>query len=115
MDLSKKVSRRGFFKGVATIFAVAPFLNIFKSVEAAGCGAAPAGVKAVDEADATAKRLEYVMTASDSKNKLFKAGQNCENCKFYKADKANAGWAPCTMMGNKFVAGCGWCKSYKAK
>jgi hypothetical protein len=55
------------------------------------------------------------MDSNSSKNALHKAGQSCANCNFYTVAKADSGYAPCAMMGNKFVTNCGWCKSFKAK
>ena len=64
----------------------------------------------------TAKRLNYVDKAEAAKShKKFKAGSNCGNCKFYKADKKNPEWGKCSMAGNKYVSKDGWCKSYRAK
>lgn len=111
-----EVNRRKFFKQIAGAFAAVPFLGLSTAALAADkkCGKAPEGKKFVTPEDKAAKRLDYVAVASESKNKKYKAGSQCSNCKFYKDKKAMGDWAPCNMLANKYVAGCGWCKSYKA-
>ena len=113
----KDVNRRRFFKQIAGAFAAVPFMGLATDVfaEEKKCGANPPGKKFVTPEDKAAKRLDYVAVASESKNKKYKAGSACSNCKFYKDKKAIGDWAPCQMLANKYVASCGWCKSYKAK
>ena len=73
--------------------------------------------------DKTAKRLKYVADAKDAAkgkaagNKDYKKytdGANCNNCKFFKADKGEPAWGKCTMAANRYVSKDGWCKSYRA-
>jgi hypothetical protein len=113
-----KVNRRSLLKILASTVAVAPLFKLGKLMaeeKKKECPtAAPADVKVVTADDAAGKRLDYVVDATTSKNAKYKAGQNCENCKFYTADKGKDGYAPCKMLANKYVAGCGWCKSYQA-
>lgn len=107
------MKRRMFLKSLGLALLSMPLVKAFAEDKKAECPAtAPEGVKVVTSDAAPGKGLEYVALASESKNAKYKDGQNCANCKFYKADKANGGYAPCTMMANKFVSSCGWCKSY---
>lgn len=115
--MENKFSRRSFFKFGLGSVAVAPMLLKATNVFAADAcpAAAPAGKPAASSTEGMGKSLEYVTDAKTSKNKLYKAGSQCGNCKFYNAAKAEGGYAPCTMMGMKYVTNCGWCKSYAAK
>ena len=115
-------SRRAFFKKSLMALAALPLLksNKLLAADAVACPqAAPKDKKAASkvlEADSsTGKRLEYVANAADSKNKKFKAGEHCGNCNFYQDKKMVENYAPCSMAANRFVANCGWCKSYRAK
>lgn len=112
-----KVNRRLFLKYVAGAAAIVPALaTSFKANAAESCPAnPPAGKQAAKEGEGMAKGLEYVADATKSKNAKYKAPANCGNCKYYNAAKAEGGYAPCTMMGMKYVSNCGWCKSYLAK
>lgn len=111
------LSRRSFFKFAIAGAAVVPFIaKASKSVAADACPkAAPAGKQVAKPGEGMAKTLNYVEVAKDSKHAKFKAGSNCGNCKFYNDKKAEGGYAPCTMMGMKYVTNCGWCSSYAAK
>lgn len=115
--MDDKFTRRSFFQmvfmGAAAIPIIAKSAKVFAGES---CPAsAPAGKNIAQANEGMGKTLEYVTDASTSKNPKFKAGNNCGNCKFYNAAKAEAGYAPCTMMGMKYVTNCGWCKSYLAK
>lgn len=112
---NNKYSRRSFFKlGLSSLVAV-PFLAKSANALAAGCPTtAPAGKQIASSTEGMGKSLEYVTDATTTKNALHKAGNNCGNCKFYNKKQEAGGYAPCAMMGNKFVTTCGWCKSYKA-
>lgn len=110
------LDRRSFFRMALAAAAIVPFALKSVKAEAAGCPtAAPAGKQVAKVGEGMAKSLEYVEDAKTSKNAKFKAGQNCGNCKYYNDKKAEGGYAPCTMMGMKYVTNCGWCKSYLAK
>ena len=99
----KNLDRRSFFTMALSVATIVPFA--FKSMKA----------EAAAPAVGMAKSLDYVVDAGTSKNAKFKAGQNCLNCKYYNDKKADGGYAPCTMMGMKYVTSCGWCKSYLVK
>jgi len=113
----KNLDRRSFFSLALTAFAVVPFaLKSQSAAAAAACPTtAPAGKQVAKVGEGMAKGLEYVEVASTSKNAKFKAGSNCGNCKYFNVAKGEGGYAPCTMMGMKYVTNCGWCKSYLAK
>lgn len=115
--MENKFSRRSFFKFGLASAAVVPFLaNVTKSFAADACPAtAPAGKQVASPTEGMGKSLEYVTNNTTTKNALHKAGNACGNCKFYNEKLAAGGYAPCAMMGNKFVSNCGWCKSYKSK
>lgn len=113
--MKNNLSRRSFFQMFLGVVAVAPVVFKMGEANAAACGAAPAGKKVAQVGTGMAKGLDYVAVATDSKHAKYKAGQDCGNCKFYQAAKAEKDYAPCTMMGMSFVASCGWCKSYLKK
>lgn len=113
-------TRRSFFKAALLSLGALP---LFKATNALAATAKacpqkdPTDKKALKKllkADSkTAKRLDYEVNATASTHKKFKAGSNCGNCKFYNVKKEADFYAPCSMAGNKYVASCGWCKSYK--
>jgi hypothetical protein len=115
--MENKFTRRSFFSFSLAGLAALPFLTkAGKAFAADACPtSAPAGKAVASSTEGMGKNLVYVTDAKTSKHALYKAGQNCANCTFYTAAKAEGGYAPCAMMGNKFVTNCGWCKSYKAK
>lgn len=113
-------SRRSFFKAALLSLGALPLLNSFDALGATAKACpqeAPKDAKALKKllkADSkAAKRLQYEVNATDSKNKKYKSGSNCGNCKFYNVKKEVEYYAPCSMAGNKYVPSCGWCKSYK--
>lgn len=113
-------SRRAFFKKSLMALVALPLLKSNKSMAAVACPQDPpkdkkAAAKLLEADSSTGKRLEYVANASDSKNKKYKAGQNCGNCNFYAQKKMVENYAPCSMAANRYVANCGWCKSYREK
>jgi hypothetical protein len=111
------LSRRSFFKFALTGVAVVPFiLKASKSFAADACPkTAPAGKQIAKVGEGMAKTLNYVEDAKTAKHAKYKAGSLCGNCKFYNDKKAEGGYAPCTMMGMKYVTTCGWCSSFAAK
>lgn len=115
--MSEKLTRRSFFQLALMSSVVIPFIAKTSQLFAAdSCPkVAPAGKAVAQPGEGMGKTLEYVTDATTSKNAKFKAGSNCGKCKFYNAAKAEAGFAPCTMMGMKYVSNCGWCKSYMLK
>lgn len=110
-------TRRSFFQTALLGALVAPL--VLKSASSKASDAcpvsAPAGKKIVMPNEGMGKTLDYVADATTSKNAKYKAGNNCANCKFYNVAKLEGGYAPCTMLGMKYVAGCGWCKTYLVK
>lgn len=112
--MENKFTRRSFFTiGLASL-SVLPLIG--KAFAADACPTkAPAGKALATPTEGMGKSLEYVVDANTSKNALHKAGMTCASCNFYTVAKAEGGYAPCAMMGNKYVTNCGWCKSYKAK
>lgn len=115
--MNDSFNRRSFFKLVSAAVAATTLLS--KPLVAAAATAcpstAPAGKQIAKEGEGMAKGLEYVVDTTKSKNAKHKADQNCANCKYYNDKKADGGYAPCTMMGMKYVTSCGWCKSYLKK
>ena len=114
----KNLDRRSFFQMALTAVAIVPVAikSIGNSQAAEACPTAPlAGKQMAVEGTGMAKSLEYVADGKSSKNAKHKPGQNCLNCKYYNEKKAEGGYAPCTMMGMKYVSNCGWCKSYLVK
>lgn len=112
MSDQKNHNRRQFMKLSLLGLGALPFVTTV-DVWAKACGK-PTGKalkKPID--DATAKRLQYVVDASVAKAKK-SATDSCANCAFYQVKRAEGDHAPCTMAGLKYVASCGWCKSFKA-
>lgn len=112
-----KNTRRQFFKLAFGAIALAPVLRVADVLAKA---AMPKSEKIKKKMinDKTAKRLDYVANAADAKKgksaKKYKEGNNCANCKFFKADKGEPDWGKCTMAANRYVYKGGWCKSYRA-
>jgi hypothetical protein len=111
------ISRRSFFKFAVAAASIVPFIaKSTASFAADACPSkAPAGKAVASPTEGMGKTLQYVTDAKTSKNPKYKAGSKCGNCKFYNAAKADGGYAPCTMMGMKFVTNCGWCSVFAAK
>lgn len=106
------LSRRSFFKFALASAAAIPFVSMAKN----SCPKTPpAGKQIAKVGEGMAKVFNYVEDANTSKNPKYKAGSKCGNCKFFNDKKADGGYAPCTMMGMKFVTNCGWCTSFAAK
>ena len=113
--MENKFTRRSFFGFALAGLAAIPMLAKAAG-NAAGCPTTPpAGKPLVSSTEGLGKAFEYVSDATTSKNALHKAGMACNSCNFYTVAKAEGGYAPCQIMGNKYVTNCGWCKSYKAK
>lgn len=116
MEDNKDFNRRSFFKMALTAMSVVPFALRGLNAQAAGCPTTPpAGKQVAKEGEGMAKSLDYIEDGKASKNPKHKPGQNCLNCKYYNDKKAENGYAPCTMMGMRYVTNCGWCKSYLTK
>ncbi|HET7330139.1 high-potential iron-sulfur protein [Dyella sp.] len=65
------------------------------------------------DADPTAKAMNYIEDANDSKNALYKAGSTCANCQFYHGP--DVGYGTCQLFPGKAVNAKGWCTSYTPK
>lgn len=81
-------------------------------------GMLPRRVSAADlphltDSDSTAKALHYTEDA-DKAPAPHKAGQACDNCRFYQG-KTGAAYGPCSLYPGKAVAAKGWCAGYAAK
>lgn len=95
---------------------------LLKVLPAAGLAAVAqplvfAAAEKVSEADPTAKALGYIADASKvdkAKFPKYAAGQICGNCSLYQG-KATDPWAACPALGNKLVAGKGWCSVWAKK
>ncbi len=111
----KSLDRRSVFKMMAASVLALPFITKSAFAEAAAkCGAPGPKAKAKLIDDKTAKRLDYVSVASEAKgNAKYKEGDHCLTCNFYKTPEGDYG--RCSMAAMKYVAGCGWCKQFKAK
>lgn len=113
--MENRVSRRSFFRWGFMGALALPLVGKMTNTHAQACPTKePAGKQIQKEGEGMGKMQKYVVDANKAKGEpLYKAGQNCANCKFYTKAKADGGFAPCAMMGNKFVNACGWCKAYK--
>lgn len=73
--------------------------------------------KIVPVDDPQARGLAYYENLGEgfdaSKYRNFQPGQLCNNCQFYRKADEKQGHAPCTMLRNRYVAGCGWCRVYQ--
>jgi hypothetical protein len=68
----------------------------------------------VPEDDPAAAAIGYRHNAAEvdvEKFPRYQAGQNCANCALYQG-AADAEWAPCAVLGNRLVAGAGWCVAW---
>ena len=104
-----ELNRRSFFRMALAAMAIVPFaLKSNLSAAAASCPKTPpAGKQVAQVGVGMAKTLDYVEDGAASKNAKHKPGQNCGGCKYYNDKKAEGGYAPCTMMGMKYVTNCG--------
>lgn len=116
-----KSNRRQFFKYGLMAVAAIPAMKVGTAFGAYKCpntkkvSDEKVLKKLIDPSEKTAKRLNFVANANDAKDhKKFTKGAICGNCKFYNVKKEAQDHAPCSMVANKYVPACGWCKSYKA-
>ncbi len=118
MSYEKLLNRRSAIKSL--IFAVTGFTLLRNSfftseAKATSCPAEPPAGKNVQKVgEGMGKTQEYVTDTASLKHAKYKTGDSCSNCKHYKKDKEEGGYAPCIMMANKYVTSCGWCKVYLA-
>ncbi|MBY0416013.1 MAG: high-potential iron-sulfur protein [Bdellovibrionales bacterium] len=115
--MAENYTRRSFFQNVLLGALAIPLITKSSKLFAGeSCPTTPPLGKSIAQpGEGMGKTLEYVTDATTSKNAKHETGKNCGNCKFYNAAKAEAGYAPCTMLGMKYVTNCGWCKSYSKK
>lgn len=115
--MNDQFTRRSFFQMALMGAITAPFIIRSAKVYASdACPTTPpAGKSLAQPNEGAGKTMEYITDATTSKNAKYKAGNNCANCKFYNKEKAEGGYAPCTMLGMKYVTSCGWCKIYLKK
>ena len=121
------LGRRQFLTWGAALVAGVPFLfgkkNLIAQAEAAKakasgaakCGPKPkdATLKFADPAGTTEKSLAFTNEVpANFKHAVYKAGSLCSGCQFYGTAKAKEGWAPCMILADAFVPGCGWCSAY---
>ncbi|MBC7711710.1 MAG: high-potential iron-sulfur protein [Rhizobacter sp.] len=116
----KNFDRRSFFRMAVTAAVIVPValksIGKAEAAPAASCPTTPpAGKPMAIVGQGMAKGLEYTDDGKSSTNAKHKPGQNCANCKYFNDKKGEGGYAPCTMMGMKWVTNCGWCKSYAAR
>lgn len=125
--MKNNLNRRNLFKlGAAAIVSI-PFLKIdslFAEEELAwdACPTVvPEKIQKKLAKDKAKARLKFVADATTSTHKKYKEGAACGNCKFYKTKIKDGklvgeegGYAKCSMLANKYVNRCAWCKSYKA-
>lgn len=117
--MNNSTNRRRFFKLAVMSVASLPFLKFTKAfAEDNGCTNTDPTDDAVKNRmvkpdDAAAKRLDYVAHADDSEHDNYTKGELCKNCRFYRVQQEKEDWAPCTMLANRFVPACGWCRSYQ--
>jgi len=122
------LNRRNLFKLAAATFIALPIFklkNVFAAdaIELASdaCPAAiPEAIKDKLAKDKAKTRLKFVTDATSSDHKKYTPGEACGNCKFYKTKikdgkitGESGSYAKCSMLANKYVNRCGWCKSYK--
>jgi len=68
----------------------------------------------VAEDDPAAAAIGYRHDAADvdvEKFPRYQPGQICSNCALYQGPP-DAEWAPCPALGNRLVAGPGWCVAW---
>jgi len=71
----------------------------------------------LEESDPIAQALGYKHDATKvdkAKFPTWAADRKCNNCQLY-AGKATDAWAACAAVGNKQVAGAGWCSAWVKK
>ena len=121
MDL-KRNNRRSFLKWGFLSLCSLPFLKSLKAADQKKDKAAnescpakgPEGKKLIDPKSKAAQRLDFVMDAKmAAKHKKYKKGDTCKTCRYYLVKKEAGGWAPCQMLGAKYVPNCAWCKTFK--
>ena len=116
-----KPNRRRLFQMGLSAVAALPLLRATSAFAEDSCPTPDpdskyAKAKKIDPKSGNAKRLDYVNNAADAKDhNKFKEGSNCGNCRFFRvktSKESDKDWAPCTMLANRYVPSCGWCKQY---
>ena len=98
-------TRRRFIKLTVSGLAVAPMAALFSNAATAA--------DMVNEADPTAKTLNYSADAAKATKRTDKSA-TCANCRLYSG-KSGAADGPCTLFPGKSVAANGWCISWTKK
>lgn len=115
----KNSSRRKFFKWAGLSLLSLPLLRVSNTfAEGSSCKTTPLTkedlkARIVPLDDPMAKRLNYVENYSDTEHPSYQEGQLCNNCRFYRTAQETESWAPCTMLANRLVPGCGWCSVWQ--
>ena len=58
-----------------------------------------------------AKALSYVEDATKVKHRLYRRGDDCANCHFYKGIQGKD-YGPCALFPQNVVAAKGWCSAW---
>jgi len=103
---AKPANRRRFIKLTVASLAAAPMAAALLSNTAAAADM-------VNEADPTAKALNYVADATKSAKRTDKAAM-CSTCTLFSG-KAGAADGPCAVFPGKSVSAKGWCSSWVKK
>ena len=124
------LGRRQFLTWGAALVAGLPFLfgkkNLISQAEAAQakataaakCGPKPkdATLKFGDPTSPMGKSLSFVNEVpANFKHAAYKAGSSCNKCQLFGTAQEKEGWAPCAILANAYVPGCGWCSAFTPK
>ena len=104
MSESKQFSRRKFLKTGLGAVAAVPVAALV------GGGTAFAAGR-LSEDDPQAQAMHYRHDVADVDHASYEEGEYCYNCRLYAGDEGDD-WAPCSIFGNKEVAGKGWCTAW---
>jgi hypothetical protein len=113
LEAAVKSERRSFLRTIPIVLAVAAARSADVLAQAKPAAAGPK----LDEGDPQAKALGYVHDASKADKAKFanwKPGEICNGCLQFKGKPKDA-FGPCTIFGNKQVAGKGWCTAWQKK
>lgn len=58
-----------------------------------------------------ARALHYTENARTVRHRLYRVGQDCTNCEFYRGAAGKA-YGPCTLFPRNAVAAKGWCSAW---
>jgi hypothetical protein len=114
LEAAMKSARRNFLRTIPIVLAVAaasPSSELLAQAKPAAAG------PKLEESDPQAKALGYVHDATKADKAKFanwKPGETCDGCGQFKGKPKDA-FGPCTIFGNKQVAGKGWCTAWQKK